>query len=94
MSDCDVVYAERDRLVAALSKSYPAHLAWHDAYPGDGWDDEWRNIVCIHLPTGQVTWHIHERELPWFAHLGREPNHWDGHDTAEKYARLERIAPA
>ena len=88
MSDCGAVYAERDRLVAALSKCYPAHLCRHQA---DDWEDDWRNIVCIHLPTGQVTWHIHDGELGWFKHLRLELAHWDGHDTDEKYARLARL---
>lgn len=82
------VYAERDRLVAALSKVFPSHLARHT---GDAWEDDWRTIVCIHLPTGQATWHVHDSERPWFAHLAEEPDHWDGHSTGEKYARLEQI---
>jgi hypothetical protein len=86
----DNAYWERDQLVAALSKVYPAHLAWH---PEDdkSWEDDWRNIVCVHLPTGQATWHIHDREVPWFDHLVRLPAHWDGHTTEEKYDRLAAI---
>lgn len=89
MSDCDAVYQERDQLVAALSKIYPAHLSWHEGE----WEDGWRNIVCIHGPTGQLTWHIHDDEVPLFAHLTAEPGHWDGHSTEEKYQRLNAIEP-
>jgi hypothetical protein len=80
------VYRERDQLVAALSKLFPAHLSRHE---GAEWDDEWRNIACIHLPAGQVTWHIHDSER-WslFGHLLMQPGHWDGHETDEKYRRL------
>lgn len=86
------VYRERDQLVAALSKLFPAHLAWHD---GDEWEDEWRNVVCIHLPNGQVTWHIHESErCQFFEHLAAEPGHWDGHSTDEKYRRLNALLPS
>jgi hypothetical protein len=86
------VYRERDSLVAALSKNYEAHLARHE---GDDWEDDWRNIVCIHLPAGQVTWHIHDSELLLFAHLADVPRlqHWDGHDTHEKYRRLNALPP-
>lgn len=84
----DKAYAERDRLVAALSKQYPSHLAWHVE---PEWEDDWRNIVCIHLPTGQATWHIHDAELPLFGHLTRENGHWDGHSTEEKYERVGRL---
>src|SRR5271166_4980273 len=82
--DIDAVYSERDQLVAALSHHYDAHLARH---VGE-WEEDWRNIVCVHLPTGQATWHIHDSELPLFWHLQTEPNHWDGHSTDEKYMRL------
>ena len=85
------VYRERDQVVAALSKVFPAHMAWHDEA---GWEDDWRNIVCVHLPTGQVTWHIHESERwPFFSHLHMQPNHWDGHSTKEKYDRLNALPP-
>jgi hypothetical protein len=87
----DQAYAERDCLVSALSKTYPSHLCRHD---GPDWEDDWRNIVCIHLPTGQATWHIHDSELRWFGHLGREDAHWDGHSIKEKYERLAQLRPA
>ncbi len=40
----DAIYAERDQLVVALSKLFPAHLCRH---VGADWEDEWRNIVCV-----------------------------------------------
>ena len=86
MTDISEVYGERDQLVAALSKVFPAHISRHQ---GEGeWDEEWMNVVCVHLPTGQVAWHIRDAELPWFNHLERLPGHYDGHTTEEKYARL------
>jgi hypothetical protein len=92
MSECDAVYAERDQLVAALTKMFPSHLVRHE---GDDWEDEWRWVACLHLPTGQVTWHIHDRELPWFSHLNAhtapEMQHWDGHTTEEKYQRVAAL---
>lgn len=83
----DSVYAERNRLVAALSKVFPSHLSAHD--PDDEtWEDDWRTIVCVHLPDGQVTWHIHDSHRDLFIHLSQGVNHWDGHTTEEKYKRL------
>lgn len=89
--NCDAVYRERDQLVAALSKLYPAHFAIDEVIE----EQEWRYVICIHLPTGQVTWHIHESELSLFRHLEDEdrPQHWDGHSTEEKYRRLNRLYP-
>lgn len=84
----DGAYQERDRLVAALSKLFPATLARHE---GADWEDEWRNIVFIDLPTGQASWHIHDSELPQFAHLSQSNPKWDGHTTEEKYARLAAL---
>jgi hypothetical protein len=84
----NAVYAERDQLVAALSKCFPSHRT---RYEGADWEDDWRNIICVHLPTGQATWHVRDSELPWFTHLDAQPGHWDGHSTAEKYRRLARL---
>lgn len=85
------VYEERDRLVCALSKVFPSWLARHPD-TDKAWDDDWRWIVFVQLPTGQATWHIHDRELPWFAHLKRRTeNVWDGHTTEEKYRRLAAL---
>ena len=90
--DRDSVYEERDRLVAALSKCYSSHLARH-SWPD--WEDDWRNIVCVHLPTGQAAWHIHDSELDMFEHLAASDAacFYDGHSTEEKYARLARAEP-
>lgn len=83
----DVAYSERNKLVALLAATYDSHLCKHD--PNDeAWDKEWMNIVCIHLPTGQATWHIHDSEMPLFSFLKERPNHWDSHSTEEKYERV------
>jgi len=90
-ADRDAVYRERDRLVAALSKCYPSHMKWHH---DPDWEDGWRNIVCVHLPTGQATWHIRDDErYPLFGHLlfDQPECKWDGHSTDEKYQRLAAL---
>lgn len=83
-------YAERNQLVAFISKLYPSHLCRHPESDKE-WEDAWRWIACIHSPKGQLTWHIHQSEKKQFAHLKEKPAHWDGHTTAQKYARLRRI---
>lgn len=85
----DSVYHERNLLVSALSKFFPAYLSQHPE--GESWDDEWRWIVFIELPTGQASWHIHESELSLFDHLDRQDNKWDGHTVEEKYERLTKL---
>lgn len=86
----DSAYWERNQLVAALSKLFPSHLAKH-ADNDPEWEEDWRTIVCIHLPTGQVTWHIHDSEVGYFDHLLYKENHWDGHSAEEKYRRLRKL---
>lgn len=108
--DVDAVYRERTFIVAAL-----AHLIWtqkpagwmawlgrHVDQPGESWEDDWRWVVTIILPsaTGEgrsaanaVTWHIRDSELALFADLPRNPSYeqfyrYDGHSTDEKYRRL------
>lgn len=89
----DQAYWERNQLLVALSKLMFACLTKHD--PEDkNWEDEWRNIVVIygigeHFEVVQMTWHIHDDELPYFSHLKFDPTFkWDGHSTDEKYERL------
>jgi len=69
----DNAYWERNQVVAALSKLLPSHLAKHPESDKD-WEDDWRNIVVIHVPLSltpfadyedkpvpediQVTWHV------------------------------------
>lgn len=90
----DAAYAERNRCVAGL-----ASLALRLGYKAgtaltaiEGWEPEWHNCVYIDLPTGQVSWHFHDRERDVFAFLPAYDGAWDGHDTPEKYRRLEALA--
>jgi len=82
------VYRQRNRLVAALSKTYPSHFAIDETV-----EPEFRYVICIHLPTGQATWHINEQDTDLFDHLEDldRPQHWDGHDTEEKWRRVARL---
>lgn len=87
-------YTERNALVCALSKLFPAWLERHPAADKD-WEDDWRWIVFINLPTGQCSWHIHDSEYSNFEHLNsKEGNSWDGHTTEEKYQRIADLLPA
>jgi hypothetical protein len=85
-------YTERDKCVSLIARiaqamGLPAGIERH---PDDDqtWDDEWRNIIRIDLPAGQVSWHIRDDELPLFSFLQPYNGEWDGHDTEEKYRRV------
>lgn len=93
----NAAYSERNQCVALICKMafamhWPVWLGRHD--PTDAaWESDWTNIVFIVLPTGQVSWHIHDSELPLFSWLPAAPTPWDGHDTREKYERMRRWTP-
>jgi hypothetical protein len=89
-SALDAVYRERQHLLAHLAASYPSVLV-------DGADREapsWP-VLFVKLPTGQVSWHIGPDDRDLFPHVERAVGGmpgapiWDGHDTAEKYRRLD-----
>ena len=88
----DNAYSERNRLVAALTKLFPAWIEWHSE-EDNSWDNDWRNIIYIDLPAGQVSWHIHKSEVEQFYHLKMKEgkSSWDGHTTEEKYKRLAEL---
>lgn len=77
LQEKDQAYSERNRAIQLLTKLLPAHLRRHEPVNDPSWDPKWRWVVCIHLPGAtpdQLTWHIHEDELPWFDHLPRHPD--------------------
>lgn len=87
----DNAYSERNKLVAALSKIFPAWLETHPAEDKE-WAEHWRTIVFIDSSVGQLSWHLHFSEVDMFKHLvHREGNSWDGHTTEEKYERLASL---
>lgn len=102
-NDKEQAYYERNQLVSFLSKIYPSYLAKHvDDKPSSEfediknssikWDDEWRNIVVVNSPEGQLSWHIHDKEVVFFNHLDYNYEYkWDGHTTEEKYQRLLNV---
>lgn len=89
----DGAYEERNRVVAllvrmALSLGWKAGIGNHEDNPGEDWDSEWRTLVVIELPAGQVSWHIHDSHLFLFEGFPKYDGEWDGHTTPQKYARV------
>lgn len=85
-------YAQRNELVAllarmALTYGLPAGTREHPA-EDTAWEADWRAIVMVDLPTGQVSWHFHDSERPLLAGLPVYPGVWDGHSTATKRDRV------
>jgi hypothetical protein len=83
-------YAERNKLVAFLAALFPSSMERHE---GADWEDDWRWVVMIDLPAGQVSWHIHDSELPLFAHIKSQgARRWDGHTNEQKWERVASSA--
>lgn len=89
----DGAYSERNKTVIAL--------AWMALRAGcrvgtrehEGeWDDDWRAILMVDLPTGQASWHFHDSERPLLAGFPAYPDEWDGHTTDEKYERMRALS--
>ncbi len=90
ITDKDQAYKERNKMLAVLchvllQQGCCIGLGKHE---GENWDDNWLNVVFIELPTGQVSWHIHDSEMPMFDFLSEHDFKWDGHTTDEKWERL------
>jgi hypothetical protein len=88
MTAADELYAERNQLVALLAQLYPSGTKRTAI---EGWEPEWHGCVYIDLPTGQASWHYHEREAGLFAGLPPEAGEGDGHTTERKYERVARL---
>lgn len=87
----DAAYKERNQVVAALAKCFPSGIAKTAI---EGWDEAWHNCVYIDLPTGQASWHYHDRDAYLFEGLPSYTEEWDGHSTPEKYERLHALTVA
>lgn len=86
----DGAYAERNKvlvLVALMAQRLGINVGIGQ-HVGEDWDADWRNILFIDLPAGQVSWHLHDSEASMFYFVGTYAAKWDGHTTEEKYRRV------
>ena len=84
--DLNAAYRERNTVVAALIRvgGYPSFLV--PAPDAEGW---W--IVYAETPEGQVSWHVAAADLDLFWGVPAAHAKWDGHDTEEKYRRVNHL---
>jgi hypothetical protein len=88
----DNAYKERNACIAGMAKM-ALMQGWNVGTrphqpEDDNWEEDWRNVVMINLPTGQVSWHYHDSDEYLFSFLPPYQYQWDGHTTEEKYIRL------
>jgi hypothetical protein len=84
------VLHERNLLLALLTAQYPAHIA-PSAFATSAKDD-WKWIVCVHLPARHLVWRISDEERRTvFAALAEQPDDSERHTHDEKIATLEAL---
>lgn len=87
--------AERDKLVAVLSKIFPAHITPMIEDPRTpaipALKKSFSESVCIHTPAGQMAWALPFDREHLFAHLERSASDWDGHTASTRNARLDKL---
>lgn len=86
------VNKERNQCVALIAHmasaiGIPVGLGKHK----ENDDGDWINVVFIELPTGQLSWRIHDSEVSLFSYLPPYLKQWDGHSSEEKYARIRQM---
>lgn len=92
-------YTERNQCVALIA-TMARLLGWNAGiarHPEEdkSWEDDWRTLAFIDLPSGQVSWHFHDSECNLLSNLPVYRGTWDGHDTPEKYRRVRAaLTPA
>ena len=76
----NAAYSERNKAVIILAKlALQFGLnAGKGKDDNEEWDDEWRNVVYVDLPDGQVSWHISPTELHLISDLPEYNGKWDG----------------
>lgn len=86
-------YSQRNKLVAAFARmalklGWKAGVGQHQDEANKEWEDDWRTIVFVDTPAGQVSWHFHDSETWMLEDLPKYRGKWDGHTDEEKWERL------
>lgn len=76
---------ERNLVVAFLARLYPSGTRATDI---PGWDPDWHHCVYIDLPSGQVSYHYHDRDVGLFAALPPYVKPYDGHTKEQADERI------
>lgn len=93
--DKDKAYRERNLVLALLVECLKRGMTSNEIGikqdDREDWEDEWRNVLFIDLPTGQISWHLHKSELVNFPNVPKYQGNYDGHTTEEKYERIKKF---
>lgn len=87
-------YSQRNRCVALIARM-ALRLGWRAGvgrHVGENWEDDWRSIVFVDLPAGQISWHFHDSESALLEGLPKYESGWDGHSDDEKWRRVAALS--
>lgn len=96
-SKVNAAYTERMQVVLMLAKMSGCKYGVGKD-DNESWEDEWRNVVYIDLPQGQVSWHIAPHDMHLFEGFPTYEGKWDGTfngrsaDFAKSVSNTERDA--
>jgi hypothetical protein len=84
------VLHERNLLLALVAAQFPAHIA--PSKFATSAKDDWKWIVCVHLPERYLVWRISDEERRTvFAALAERPDDSERHTHEEKIGTLEAL---
>jgi hypothetical protein len=84
----NTVYSERNAVVAAFARLCRAIGVPVGLKEDEHGEPGFRMVCYIDLPSGQVSWHIHDEDLHFFEGIPPYRKEWNGHQTGEKYEQL------
>ena len=87
MTEAEIGFTQRDELLVVLSKMWPSHLM----PKAEDDDADWKHVLCIYSPGGELYYHIADERLTMFSHLPVLASHFDGSDSPERTRRLNAI---
>lgn len=89
----ELIYAERDHCVAALMRAWRTFGITVGITEDPNAEDEWKHVVVAEIPTGQVSWHVHDDELSLFEGLTEYTRPREEDDPSTTYERLLAYVP-
>jgi hypothetical protein len=85
MTENEYAFIQRDQLILVMAGIWKSHKY------NDTKHKHWPIIVCIHTPSGNIQYHIHEKRVYLFDKIPFEPNDWDGSDWNIRSIRLSTL---
>lgn len=83
------VYTERNACVSLIARM-ALKMGLRAGMKNDPGTIAFSNVCYIDLPSGQISWHIADKDMHYFVGIPDYDDIWDGHDTPTKYERVKK----